>query len=306
MVPAHGAAAVDRALRRGGHRLPGTPRPPTKWPWNRFGKIRTWLNGLAGQSSPPAGFPAVMSIWWMTGAMRIWDFKITGPKGSADVRTQSRRLSGQWTMTMLEVVFSDGKRLMLETNGGDEAAEIRCRGRCGTQVQSVPRRRDTQAGCAGKSRQGDPRQRDPEPITARQSDPWQRNFTSNRPGRMPMHRRVARSSWRFPNRNPTALPASARGLPGRSRPSRRRPRITLTGVPAARFSRLQQRCAKSMRYIVGAHADDRRQEMDLLLGMFLLEPLHQVQFRADRPLGACRGASTSRMILPVEPLMSAF
>ncbi|MGO8751223.1 MAG: cytochrome c oxidase assembly factor Coa1 family protein [Thermoguttaceae bacterium] len=53
-----------------------------------------------------------------------WDFKITGPKGSADVRTQSRRLSGQWTMTMLEVVFSDGKRLMLETNGGDEAPKF--------------------------------------------------------------------------------------------------------------------------------------------------------------------------------------
>jgi hypothetical protein len=50
-----------------------------------------------------------------------WDFKIAGPKGSADVRTQSRRLSGQWSLTTLEVIFSDGKRLALETNGREEA-----------------------------------------------------------------------------------------------------------------------------------------------------------------------------------------
>jgi hypothetical protein len=53
-----------------------------------------------------------------------WDFKIAGPKGSADVRTQSRRLLGKWSLTTLEVIFSDGKRLAVETNGGEEAPKF--------------------------------------------------------------------------------------------------------------------------------------------------------------------------------------
>ena len=52
----------------------------------------------------------------------------------------------------------------------------------------------------------------------------------------------------------------------------------------------------------GAHADDRREEMDLLLGVLLLQPIDQMQFRADRPLRPGRRLlRRSSMILPVEP-----
>ena len=40
----------------------------------------------------------------------------------------------------------------------------------------------------------------------------------------------------------------------------------------------------------GAHADDRREKVDLLLGMLVLQTVHQVQLRADGPLAAGRGS----------------
>ena len=63
---------------------------------------------------------------------------------------------------------------------------------------------------------------------------------------------------------------------------------TLTGVPAASFSNDQQRWAKSIRYMVAHMQTIGEREVDLLLGMILFEPVDQMEFGADGPLGSCR------------------
>lgn len=51
-------------------------------------------------------------------------FRVAGPKGEADVRTEARRRGGQWETTVLEVTFPDGKRLSLDVGGDDEAPKF--------------------------------------------------------------------------------------------------------------------------------------------------------------------------------------
>lgn len=46
-------------------------------------------------------------------------FRVAGPKGIAQVSAQARKIAGQWGLSLLEVTFSDGKRLAL--NAADAA-----------------------------------------------------------------------------------------------------------------------------------------------------------------------------------------
>jgi len=48
-------------------------------------------------------------------------FRVKGPKGEAQVRTEARRTKGRWDTTVLEVTFADGKRMAIEAPAGDEA-----------------------------------------------------------------------------------------------------------------------------------------------------------------------------------------
>lgn len=64
-------------------------------------------------------------------------------------------------------------------------------------------------------------------------------------------------------------------------------RIAFTGVPLW-SSRLQQRWARLIRYNHRTHANDRREEMNFLLGVLLLQTVHQMQLGADRPASAGR------------------
>ena len=54
-------------------------------------------------------------------------FPVSGPKGSASVRTQARRIAGQWGTTVLEVTFPDGKRVSLgaSSDGSGDAPEFK-------------------------------------------------------------------------------------------------------------------------------------------------------------------------------------
>ena len=49
-------------------------------------------------------------------------FDVKGPRGTAHVSTQARRIDGQWGLTTLEVTFDDGTRLSLDT-GTDDALD---------------------------------------------------------------------------------------------------------------------------------------------------------------------------------------
>ena len=65
--------------------------------------------------------------------------------------------------------------------------------------------------------------------------------------------------------------------------------MMLTGVPAARFSRLQHRCARSMRYIVAHMQTTGERKWISCSGCSCFRRVDQVQLGADRPLGARRG-----------------
>ncbi|MHB1037877.1 MAG: cytochrome c oxidase assembly factor Coa1 family protein [Pirellulales bacterium] len=41
------------------------------------------------------------------------DFDVSGPKGVAHVRAESRRVDSQWGVVLLEVTFDDGKKMIL-------------------------------------------------------------------------------------------------------------------------------------------------------------------------------------------------
>ena len=47
------------------------------------------------------------------------NFEVLGPQGKGRVRTQARRIDGQWGLTTLEVTFDDGQRISLETKAGE-------------------------------------------------------------------------------------------------------------------------------------------------------------------------------------------
>jgi hypothetical protein len=49
------------------------------------------------------------------------DFDVQGPEGRAHVRCQARMIGGTWGLTLLEVTFADGERVVLDT--GDRADE---------------------------------------------------------------------------------------------------------------------------------------------------------------------------------------
>jgi len=68
----------------------------------------TWL--------PPSG-----SVY---GANADLMFKVAGPKGRASVRTEARKIGGQWAIRGLDVTFADDKRISLNTAsaGGEEEA----------------------------------------------------------------------------------------------------------------------------------------------------------------------------------------
>ena len=51
------------------------------------------------------------------------DFDVAGPDGRAHVRTQAKRIDGQWGLARLEVTFDDGRRLSLDTGSGDGLEE---------------------------------------------------------------------------------------------------------------------------------------------------------------------------------------
>jgi len=48
-------------------------------------------------------------------------FRVKGPKGEAQVRTEARRTRSRWETTALEVSFADDKRITIEVGGGEEA-----------------------------------------------------------------------------------------------------------------------------------------------------------------------------------------
>jgi len=67
-------------------------------------------------------------VTWMPGGiveeeqgMANLHFTVAGPKGSAQVGTQSRRVDGAWGLLTLDVIFDDGQRTSVAVDSGDEA-----------------------------------------------------------------------------------------------------------------------------------------------------------------------------------------
>jgi hypothetical protein len=53
-----------------------------------------------------------------------YDFKVSGPQGTADVHAETRRTGGPWEIVRLDVIFADGQRVSLDTGSakGDAPA----------------------------------------------------------------------------------------------------------------------------------------------------------------------------------------
>ena len=76
------------------------------------------------------GQPIRDASWVPSGSVNIRNgggnanlmFKVAGPKGSASVRTEARRIQGKWGTTTLEVTFAGEKPIPLDTGASDEDA----------------------------------------------------------------------------------------------------------------------------------------------------------------------------------------
>lgn len=76
------------------------------------------------------GQPIRDASWVPSGSVNIENdrgnanlmFKVAGPKGSASVRTQARRIRGTWGTTVLDVTFAGEKPIPLDTGPSDDDA----------------------------------------------------------------------------------------------------------------------------------------------------------------------------------------